>query len=156
MLVLAWSPDAKHIAAGGQDSSVHFWRLADGDDLQMTGYPTKVRELSWDASSRYLATGGGPTPCIWDFAGEGPAGSHPLQFEAHEDNVTCLAFQHRGGFLASAGEDGLVALWHPGKQLGTLAVAKHADAVSQLAWSPDDRQLAVGTAMGGVHLYATQ
>ena len=118
MLVLAWSSDGKYIAAGGQDSSVHFWLMASGEDLQMTGYPTKVRELSWDATSRYLATGGGTVPTVWDCSGAGPEGTHPLQFEAHKDNVACLAFQQRGPFLASGGEDGLLALWHPGKQRG--------------------------------------
>jgi WD40 repeat protein len=153
MLALAWSPDSKYIAAGAQDSSVHFWLLATGEDLQMTGYPTKVRELSWDESSRYLATGGGPSPCVWDFSGKGPAGSQPLQFEAHKDNVTCLAFQGRGSYLVSGGEDGLVALWQPGKQRGALALAKHSGAVSQMVWSSDHQQLAVSTAQGQVVVY---
>lgn len=156
MLALAWSPNGQYIAAGAQDASVHFWLMANGEDLQMSGYPTKVRELSWDANSRYLATGGGAVPCVWDCSGKGPAGTHPLQFEAHQDNVSCLAFQHRGPFLASGGEDGLVALWQPGKQQGALALAKHADAIAQLAWSADDQQLVVGTAGGGVFLYATR
>jgi WD40 repeat protein len=156
MLALAWSPDGKYIAAGAQDSSVHFWRMADGEDLQMSGYPTKVRELAWDESSRYLATGGGPMPCVWDTSGDGPAGTQPLQFEAHKDNVTCLAFQPQGAYLASGGEDGLVALWQPGKQLGALALAKHASPISQLLWAADSLQLAVGTAEGNVIVYSIQ
>jgi WD40 repeat protein len=155
MLVVAWSPDCKHIAVGGQDATVHFWVLQTGHDLQMAGYPTKVRELAWDPTGRYLATGGGAVPCIWDFSGAGPENTTPLQLEAHKDNVTCLAYQQRGALLASAGEDGLVALWQPGKQQGALALARHAAAVSQLAWAADDQQLAVGTAEGGVLVYAT-
>jgi WD40 repeat protein len=154
MLVLAWSPDGKYIAAGAQDASVHFWLMATGEDLQMTGYPTKVRELSWDHTGRYLATGGGPTPCVWDCSGKGPADTQPLQFDAHKDNVTSLAFQHRGPMLASAGEDGLVALWQPGKQLGALALARHDSPVSQILWSADDQRLAVGTAEGDICLYS--
>lgn len=155
MLVLAWSPDCRHIAAGAQDCTVHFWELKTGEDLQMAGYPTKVRELAWDATSRYLATGGGPTPCVWDFAGKGPAGSTPIQLEAHKDNVSCLTYQRQGALLASGGDDGLVALWQPSKQAGALALAKHASAISQLAWSADDQRLAVGTAEGGVVLCTT-
>ena len=156
MLTLAWSPNGEYIAAGGQDCSVHFWLMKTGEDLQMSGYPVKVRELSWDASSRYLATGGGATPCVWDCSGKGPAGTEPIQLDAHKDNVACLAFQHHGALLASGGEDGLVALWQPGKQQGPLALAKHAAPISQLVWSADDQRLAVGTATGGVLLYATQ
>lgn len=154
MLVVAWSPDGKHIAVGGQDSTVHFWVLETGEDLQMAGYPTKVRELAWDATGRYLATGGGPVSCVWDFSGAGPAGTTPIQLDAHKDNLTCLTYQQRGTLLASGGEDGLVALWNPGKQQGPLALAKHAAAISQLGWSADDQRLAVATAEGGVLLYA--
>ena len=153
MLAVAWSPDSKHIAVGGQDSTVHFWVLATGADLQMAGYPTKVRELAWDPTGRYLATGGGPVSCVWDFSGAGPEGSAPIQLEVHEDNITCLTYQHKGTFLASGGEDGLVALWQPGKQQGSLALAKHDDSISQLAWSAVDQRLAVGTAGGAVVLY---
>ena len=44
---LAWSPDAKYIATGEQDSTVHFWRVKSGADAQMWGFPTKVLQLSW-------------------------------------------------------------------------------------------------------------
>ncbi len=47
VLALAWSPDGKYLATGDQDSTVHFWIYRTGEDLQMSGYPTKVRELSW-------------------------------------------------------------------------------------------------------------
>ena len=155
MLALAWSPDAKYIAAGGQDSTVHFWVLETGEDMQMSGYPTKVRELAWDATGRWLATGGGEACCVWDFAGKGPAGSTPVQLEGHTQYISCLAFQHQGALLASGGEDGLVALWQPSKGPGSLALAKHAAPITQLAWSPDDQRLAVATAEGAVLMYAT-
>jgi WD40 repeat protein len=155
MLALAWSPNGEYIAAGSQDCTVHFWLMKTGEDLHMAGYPTKVRELAWDAQSRYLATGGGPISCVWDCSGAGPAGRTPVQLEAHQDNVSCLAYQHQGALLASGGEDGLLVLWQPSKQQGSLALAKHPGAVSQLAWSADDQRLAVGTANGGVLLYAT-
>ena len=63
---MAWSPDGKVLAHGNQDATVHFWYAQTGTDLQMSGYPTKVRELGWDFTSRYLATGGGRMPCVWD------------------------------------------------------------------------------------------
>ena len=119
----------------------------------MSGYPTKVRELAWDRTSRYLATGGGPVPCVWDVSGKGPAGTKPLQFEAHEGCVTALAFQHSGPLLASAGADGLVALWQPGRHKRPLARARFGSGITQMAWSPDDRRLGTGTESGGVRVH---
>jgi WD40 repeat protein len=152
MLVLAWSPDGKYIATGDQDSTVHFWIVKTGEDLMMSGYPVKVRELAWDCTSRYLATGGGSVPCVWDMSGKGPAGTKPLQLEGHEDKVTALAFQHSGPLLASAGADGLLFLWQPGKHTRPLGRAEFRSAITQVAWSADDQRLAVGTEGGGIGL----
>jgi WD40 repeat protein len=154
MLVLAWSPDGKYIATGDQDSTVHFWITKTGEDLMMSGYPVKVRELSWDHTSRYLATGGGVSPCIWDVSGKGPAGTKPRQLEAHQEKVTALAFQHGGPLLASAGADGLVAVWQPQKSKRPLTTASLASAITQLAWSSDDTRIAVGTESGLVAVHA--
>jgi WD40 repeat protein len=154
MLALAWSPNGEYIAAGAQDCSVHFWQMATGEDLQMTGYPRKVRELAWDVASRYLATGGAEISCVWDCGGEGPSGSEPIQLEGHKESISSLAYQSKGDFLASGGEDGLVILWRPSQQRGAISIAKHPASISQLAWSSDDQRIAVGTAEGGVLLYS--
>jgi WD40 repeat protein len=160
-LILAWSPDASMFATGDQDQTVHFWYADSGKDLQMWGYETKMRELSWDPSSRYLATGGGRDAVVWDTrAGKkGPEGSKPVMLALHESYLTALAYQHREAkdapaLLASAGQDGLVALWRPTRGQKPLAQHGFNAPISQLAWSPDDRALAVGCEDGSVALLA--
>jgi WD40 repeat protein len=159
VLALAWSPDGKFIATGNQDATVHFWYFKSGQDLHMSGYPIKVRELAWDPASRYLATGGGEQVTVWDCAGKGPEGTQPAGLNVHADRVTVLAYQKSGPVLASGGADGLVALWQPGKFKKPLAKATPdagaASEVTQVAWSPTDTRLAVGTAAGTVAAYST-
>jgi WD40 repeat protein len=150
ILTLAWSPDGRYLVHGDQDATVHFWVLASGQDYQMWGYPTKVRELAWDHTSRYLATGGGPVVVVWDYAGKGPKGSKPLMLEAHDDFLSALAFQHAGSRLASGGVDGRVVVWQPGKSRQPLAQNVLDAGIAALAWSPDDQALAVGSAVGTV------
>ncbi|MGF1578584.1 MAG: WD40 repeat domain-containing protein [Gemmataceae bacterium] len=152
ILRLDWSPDGRYISTGDQDSTVHFWIIKTGKDLMMSGYANKVQELSWDCTSRYLATGGGEVPCVWDCSGKGPAGTTPYQLEAHEEKVTALAYQHRGKYLASGGLDGLVALWQPEYRQTPLAKFQTKSSISQLAWSHADTSLAVGTDSGEVFL----
>lgn len=154
-LVLAWSPDGKFLATGDQDSTVHFWIMATKQDLQMWGYPTKVRELAWDFSSRYLATGGSPEVTIWDCSGKGPADTKPISLKAHENFVSALAYQHHGAQLATADQSGRVLLWRPDKKREPLAQAQAESGVSRLAWSPDDRALAIGTEAGAVLVMST-
>jgi len=149
-LVLAWSPDAKHLATGDQDCTVHFWIMRTGEDLMMSGYPSKVRELSWDHTSRYLATGGSPVPCVWDVSGAGPAGTKPKLLEGHGDKVTSLAYQHAGPLLASAAADGEVILWQPDRHERALCRVELATELTHIAWAPDDGAMAVGDARGGV------
>lgn len=151
-LVLAWSPDREYIATGDQDATVHFWIAKTGRDLQMWGYSTKVRELAWDFTSRYLATGGGETIVVWDCSGKGPEGSKPLMLDAHEQPVTTLVFQGVGSLLASAGQDGRVVFWQPTRGKRPIAQTAYEAEVSQLAWSPDDHRLAVGTADGSIEV----
>jgi WD40 repeat protein len=157
-LALAWSPDGKVLAHGNQDATVHFWYCETGADLQMSGYPSKVRELSWDFTNRYLATGGGPMPCIWDCGGpKGPEGSKPQMFEGHEDNLTAVAFQSHGYLLASAGVDGRVILWQPAnKKSPKMGEHRFESEASCLRWSPDDKLLAAGCGSGQLSVFRIQ
>ena len=158
-LAMAWSPDAKILAHGNQDSTVHFWYYDTARDLQMWGYRTKVRELAWEFSSRYLATGGGPVVCIWDCQASpnGPEGSKPMMLVGHdeESNITALAYQARGFLLASSGLDGKVLLWQPtnrkGAQVGEFQFV--GGEASTVAWSPDDKSLAAGCGTGAVAVF---
>lgn len=153
-LRMAWSPDGRMLAHGNQDATVHFWYAETAQELQMWGYPTKVRELSWDPSGRFLATGGGHMVCVWDCGGKGPEGSKPEMLEGHAEGsaLAAVEYQRRGHLLASAGADGRVCLWQPANKKGPLVGSAEGsgDAATCAAWSPDDRLLAVGYESGAV------
>lgn len=153
-LAIAWSPNGAMLAHGNQDATIHFWHAAKPfSPMHMTGYTTKVRELSWDANSRYLACGGSPAVCVWDCGGRGPEGSKPTLLKGHEEPLTAVAWQRRGFLVASGCSQGRVNLWQPankkGPHVGAVSIVAP---VSTLAWSPDDRSLAVGGADGAVRM----
>jgi WD40 repeat protein len=148
ILTVAWSPDGNYVATGNQDASVHFWYRKSGKDLEMSGYPAKVRELAWDADSRYLATGGGSSIAIWDCSGKGPAGTRPIELQQHEAMVSALEYQHKGELLASGCEHGGVCIWQPRKAaplLQEIALDAH---VTQVRWAPNDEAVAVSSGSG--------
>jgi WD40 repeat protein len=153
ILKLAWSPDGAHLAHGNQDATVHYWILADGQDLQMAGYPMKVRQVCWDPTGRFLATGGGDMVTVWDCSPPGPEGSMPLNFSGHQGPISALAYQAKGPLLASGGQDGRLLLFQPGKFKKEVARSDLGAPVAQVLWSPDDRLLAAGTETGGVVVY---
>ncbi len=156
-LTLEWSPDGKYIATGDQDSTVHFWIADTGEDLRMWGYETKVQELTWSFNSRYLATGGGTQVAIWDCSGQGPENTRPIMLEGHQQLIKHLKFQRRGMLLASGGNDGLLAIWKVHKKKSTKLVdAVFKAPIASLAWSPDDRCIAMSDESGTLSIAAVQ
>ena len=148
---LVWSPDQRWLVSGNQDPSVHLWIPEQDIELHMSGYEGKVKFLSFDHTSRWLATSGGREACIWDCAGAGPEGREPAMLP-HEAPVCAVKFQHAHGLLATASTDGVVHLWSPERRSPLRATVKMATPATKLAWSPDDRQLAIGSEKGAVYV----
>ncbi len=148
LISLAWSPDAKVIACGSQDNSVHFWRLASGNDSQMSGYLSKPKALAWDSESKLLATAGDSHVTVWDFRGKGPEGTRPIHLEGHKKICTRLAFSPRKGVLASGSLDPTVLLWEPRRGTQPTRYAHLKDEVTALAWHPEHLGLLGGDASG--------
>jgi WD40 repeat protein len=152
LISLAWSPDRRWVVAGTQEQSVQIWELPYRPDseLAMSGYTAKVREFAWHHTGKYLATGGGEQPMIWDCAGPGPAGTTPRILTGHTAKVATLAYQRRGHVLASGGQDGSVFFWNAGKSSQPLRETRLGAPVTAAAWAPDDSALLAGTHAGSL------
>jgi WD40 repeat protein len=148
---LVWSPDGKWLVSGNQDPSVHLWIPETDTELHMSGYETKVKFLSFDHSSRWLATSGGRDGCVWDCAGAGPEGREPVMLP-HDAPVCGVRFQNSHGLVATASQDGVVQLWSPERKQPLRATVRMPSAGSKLLWSPDDRYLAIGSEKGAVYI----
>lgn len=118
LLALSVSPDRRWAASGNQDATLHVWRVGKrGEELEMSGYQTKLTTLDFSPDSALLASGGGRNVTVWDFRGSGPRGSTPRLLTAHDDVVTVVAWSGDGKLLASAAADGRVAVWQPARAL---------------------------------------
>ncbi|MDF3057072.1 MAG: hypothetical protein K0R17_1287 [Rariglobus sp.] len=148
---LVWSPDNRWLVSGNQDPSVHLWLPEANDEFHMSGYESKVKELSFDRESHWLATGGGKDACLWDCTGAGPEGREPVMLP-HDAKVCAVAFQRAHGLLATASADGVLQLWSPERPQPLRATVKMPAPATKLAWSPDDRFLAVGSEKGVVYV----
>jgi WD40 repeat protein len=148
---LVWSSDGRWLVSGNQDPSVHLWLPEEDQEFHMSGYEGKVKELSFDRTGRWLATGGGRDACIWDCLGAGPEGREPAMLP-HDTKVCAVAFQKKFGVLATAAQDGTLHLWSPERKQPLRATIKMPAAATKIAWSPDDQYLAIGSEKGAVYV----
>jgi WD40 repeat protein len=149
---LAWSPpDGRWLVSGNVDPSVHLWLPEEDQEFHMSGYETKVRQISFDFTGTRLATTGGQDVCVWDCSGAGPEGREPAMLP-HDAPLAAVAFQHHHGLLASAAKDGVLQLWSPERAQPLRATVKMPATATRLAWSPDDRFLAVGSEKGVLYV----
>jgi WD40 repeat protein len=155
MLTLLYSPDATLLAAGLQENAVHFWRAPFHEDTAsaMRGYPEKISHLAFNALSTHLATPSSRGVIVWSFLGGGPEGTVPTVIEGHFARVTQVAFQYAGQLLASSDESGLVMVSNPIAAARPLKAEMYQQEISHIAWSSDDRRLAVGTEQGIVDVW---
>lgn len=148
LLALAVSPDRRWAASGNQDATLHVWRIGKrGEELAMSGYPTKITTLAFSPDSKLLASGGGPDVTVWDFTGRGPRGTTPRILAAHDEPVSAIAWSPDGTLLAAAARDGLVALWRPrsavpGTPLDPVDLIRRPEPATALCWDPRGRVVA--------------
>lgn len=153
IISLAWQPKDRYLAAGCQDSAVHFWRLDGGDDSMMPGYAQKPSAICWTEDGSLLATGGGEEIVVWSFKGRGPEGTTPSMLREHTSFVTTLSPSPKDQRVASGGRDGKVVVWRPARNDRAALVHDMGAPIERLAWGENNR-LAAGAADGTVVVLA--
>lgn len=108
--LVTYSPEGKYLVTTMQENALHGWRLADSQDMRMTGYPGKVKSVSWSAKGKYLATSGAQAAILWPFMGKsGPMGQAPLELGVRGDSmVTSICCHPTEEMVAIGYHDGMV------------------------------------------------
>src|ERR1700692_38115 len=91
-IAVTFSPDGRNVVTAMQENALHGWRLDDGKDMRMSGYPAKPRSLAGSARGRSLAPSGANAAILWAFQSkDGPMGKPPLELGARQELVTRVA-----------------------------------------------------------------
>ncbi|WP_375703802.1 WD40 repeat domain-containing protein [Bartonella sp. AD13SXNS] len=147
---VTFSPDNRYVISTMQENALHGWRLTDHQHLRMSGYPSKVKSLSWSAKGKWLATSGASAAIIWPFhTKDGPMGKTPLELGTRANALVSTVSCHPSKEIVAIGfNDGMIlaAHFHDGKEVLLKSYGK--SAISALNWDQAGHNLAFGSENG--------
>jgi WD40 repeat protein len=147
---ITFSPDGNFVVTTMQENALHGWKLADGKHMRMSGYPAKVKSLSWSAKGKWLASSGAPAAIVWPFQGkDGPMGKAPLELGTRGNTmVTSVACHPAEDIVAIGYEDGMVLAARFADAKEVLFRRPGKGAITSMMWDSEGRRLAFGTTAG--------
>lgn len=152
---VTFSPDGRFVVTTMQENSLHGWKLdskagSDTRHMRMTGYPTKVKSVSWSPKGKWLATSGAPAAIVWPFSGkDGPMGRAPLELGTRANiMVTSVSFHPAEEVLAIGFIDGMILGVRLADQKEALLRRPGKGAITAINWSPDGKLVVFGSEAG--------
>jgi WD40 repeat protein len=152
-LGVMFSADNRFLVTAMHEPALHGWRLADAKHMRMTGYPGRVRSMSWSAGGKSLATSGADTVILWPFGSkDGPMGKEPAMLAPLQAKVTAVACHPKNDILAAGYSNGIILMVRI-EDGAEILVRRNGDApVSALAWNAKGSLLAFATEDGDAGL----
>src|SRR6266851_2265675 len=152
-LGVVFSPDNKFLVTAMHEPALHGWRLADHRHMRMTGYPGRVRSMSWSAGGKALATSGADTVILWPFASkDGPMGKEPAMLAPLQARVSMVACHPKQDIFAAGYSDGTILMVRLTDGAEILVRKPGAVPVAALAWNAKGTLLAFAAEDGDAGL----
>jgi WD40 repeat protein len=152
-----WASDGTTIATSSHGGVVRVWNAESGQ--QVHGYymdaQMPMRAVSFASAGEQLAVGGDDGIVrLWNglvCQNQNQNGfgvqcvDTPQRLHAHQGRVRVVAWSPDARFLATGGDDGILAIWYPNRsQTPLLKIARNAPVMS-LAWSADNKLVAAAS-----------
>ena len=151
---VTFSPDGRFLVTTMQENALHGWKI-DGKPgehrhMRMTGYPAKVKSLSWSPKGKWLASSGAPAAIVWPFSSkDGPMGKAPLELGTRANiMVTQVSFHPAEEVLAIGFIDGMILGVRVADGKEALLRRPGKGAITGMGWSANGKLLAFASDAG--------
>jgi WD40 repeat protein len=153
----AWASDGTTIATSSHGGVVRVWNAVNGQ--QVHGFfmdaQLPMRAVSFASAGEQLAVGGDDgivrlwNGLVCQNQNQNVFGIQcldpPQRLYAHQGHVRTLAWSPDARFLATGGDDGMLAIWYPSQSLTPLLKIAHNAPLLALAWSADNKLVATAS-----------
>ncbi|MET8164146.1 hypothetical protein ABZT34_07770 [Streptomyces sp. NPDC005329] len=161
---VAFSPDGRTIAAGGDDDTILMWDMTDPRrprriDRVLAGHTDTVHSLDFSPDGDTLASGStDDTIRLWNVTDPERASQLGPPLAGHTGPVWSVAFNPAGTMLAAGSADSTASLWNVSdpaypSQVGE-PLAGGSGEMYAVGFSPDGRTLATGNGDSKVRLWS--
>jgi WD40 repeat protein len=141
--LVAWSPDGKRLACGGDDGIVYILNVTeDSPEQRLLGHHSRISCLAWSPDGKTLASGARGAEdgelFIWDVH----SGQRLHSLVGHVGVVSAVAWDASGERLISGGGQGILRWWDVQRGEHLWEREAHNGTVQSLRRSPDGTKLA--------------
>jgi WD40 repeat protein len=148
-LGVVFSPDNKFLVTAMHEPALHGWRLADHKHMRMSGYPGRVKSMSWSRGGKHLATSGADSVIMWPFTSkDGPMGTQPAMLAPLQARVTVVTCHPKQDVLGVGYEDGTVLMVRMEDGAEILVRRNGTPPITALAWNAKGTLLAFADETG--------